>query len=443
MARILVVDDEDGIREFLAEALGDDGHVTVQAADGVEASKILAGQSFDLLITDLRMPRLDGMALLRKVRAEQPEVEVIVMTAYGSVESAVEAMRLGAFDYLQKPISSPGELRLLAARALERRSLLALRDRSARDQPAAVPLTYGDPAMATVVEDLRKVARTHATVLLLGDSGTGKEVAARAVHRWSPRNRGPFVAVNCAAISETLLESELFGHQKGAFTGATGTRRGRLELAAGGTLFLDEIAEMNPELQAKLLRILEQRRFERLGGSRTLEADVRWIAATNRDVDEMLAAGDFREDLYHRLAVFPVFLPTLRERRGDLLPLATTLLERIGRDLGRPGLELDDEAGQLLLEATWPGNVRELANALERAAILAPGTTLGAKYFASRGAAGRARRSPQGVQPLAELEREAIQQALAKVGGHRKQAAELLDIGLRTLYEKLKRYGIS
>ncbi len=445
MARILVVDDEEGIREFVAEALEDDGHVAVRAADGGVAAGLLTQRSFDLVITDLRMPKLDGMQLLRRIRAEQPETEVIVLTAHGTVTTAVEAIKAGAFDYLQKPISSPAELRLLAGRALERRSLLALRERARREAPETAPLTYGDPAMEPVVEALRKVARTRATVLLLGESGTGKEVAARAVHRWSERASGPFVAVNCAAISETLLESELFGHEKGAFTGASRVRRGRLELASGGTFFLDEIAEMKPELQARLLRVLEERRFERVGGSRTLEADVRWIAATNREADEMLDSGRLREDLYHRLAVFPIRLPTLRERRGDILPLAETLLERIGRELCRPRLELDAEARQLLLEAAWPGNVRELKNALERAAILAEGRTLRARHLVGDGTGSRpgGRHRPGAVRSLAEMESQAIEQALSAVGGNRRKAAERLGIGLRTLYEKLKRYGIS
>ncbi len=443
MARVLIVDDEEGIREFLAEALEDDGHAATRAADGLEATRILARESFDLMVTDLKMPGFDGIGLVRKARAEQPEMEVVVLTAYGTVETAVEAMKLGAFDYLQKPLSSPGELRLLASRALERRSLLALRDRADREAPGDVPLTWGDPAMAPVVEALRRVAPTEATVLLLGESGTGKEVAARALHRWSARGGGPFVAVNCAAISESLLESELFGHEKGAFTGAARARRGRLELAAGGTFFLDEIAEMKPELQAKLLRVLEDRRFERVGGTRTLTADVRWLAATNREPEGMLASGRLRQDLYHRLAVFPVRLPPLRQRRGDLLPLAETLLLRVGRELGRPGLELDEGAWRLVAEGSWPGNVRELLNALERAAILAGGTTLSARHFAFPERPPPGAGSGGAARTLAAMERRAIERALAEVGGNRRRAAESLGIGLRTLYDKLKRFGIS
>ncbi|MDI7267673.1 MAG: sigma-54 dependent transcriptional regulator [Myxococcota bacterium] len=440
MARILVADDEEGIRAFVAEALEADGHSVAQAADGREAELRLAERGFDLLISDLKMPRLDGMALLRKVRAEQPEVEIIVLTAYGTVDSAVEAMKLGALDYLQKPIGSPAELRLLVSRALERRSLLALRDRTSRDAEAEEPMTWGDPAMKPVLAALRKVAATPATVLLLGESGTGKEVAARAIHRWSARTAGPFVAVNCAALPENLLESELFGHEKGAFTGAHARRRGRVELAEGGTFFLDEVAELRPDLQTKLLRVLQERCFERVGGAQTIEADVRWIAATNRDLRAMMDQARFREDLYHRLAVFPIVLPPLRERRGDIPPLAAALLRQIGREIGRPGLRLDPDAERRIAGETWQGNVRELRNALERAAILSDGDTIREEHLAIEAhvAGPAAARAPT----LAELEREAIRQALAETAGNRRRAAERLGIGLRTLYEKLKQFDI-
>jgi two-component system, NtrC family, response regulator AtoC len=451
MPRILVADDEEGLRHFVAEALEDEGHVVTQAEDGRAAAERLRRQGFELLITDLRMPGLDGMGLVRLARAEQPEMEIIVLTAHGSVETAVEAMKLGAFDYLQKPIASPAQLRLLASRALERRTLLTLRDGSRRAAEAIPPLGYGDPVMEPVVEALRKVARTNATVLLLGESGTGKEVAARAVHAWSGRAQGPFVAVNCAAIAEGVLESELFGHEKGAFTGALALRRGRIELAEGGTVFLDEVAELRVELQAKLLRAVQERQFERVGGSRTFEADVRWIAATNRDLEAMIAEQRFREDLYHRLAVFPVRLPPLRERRADIAPLARTLLARIGRDLGRPGIRLSAEAESVLAAAEWPGNVRELANTLERAAILADGPELQAGDVTP---ASRARRGTTPATPAQEaagasgstldaIERDAIVRALAEANGNRRKAAARLGIGLRTLYEKISRYGLS
>src|SRR4051812_26138711 len=364
MARILVADDEPGLREFITDSLELDEHTVVPAKDGREAAKLLDERGFDLVLTDLKMPGLDGMALLRKVRAEQPEVEVIVMTAHGTVDNAVEAMKLGAFEYLQKPLSGPDELRLLVARAVERRGLRDRVDGAERHAEAStgtgIPLTYGDPTMKPVVDAIDKVARTNATVLLLGESGTGKEVAARAVHALGTRAAKTFMAINCAALSEQLLESELFGHEKGAFTGATERTRGRLELTDGGTFFLDEVGELKPELQAKLLRVLQERRFERVGGSRTLEVDIRWIAATNRDLRAMIDAGTFREDLYHRLAVFPIKLPPLRDRKVDLLPLARALLEGIARDLKRSVPRLTAVAEKRLEAASWRGNVREL-----------------------------------------------------------------------------------
>ena len=446
MARILVADDEAGLREFIVDSLELDEHTVVAAKDGREAAKILDERGFDLVLTDLKMPGLDGMGLLRKVRAEQPEVEVIVMTAHGTVDNAVEAMKLGAFEYLQKPISGPDELRLLVARALERRGLKDRVDGAERStdlgSSSGPPLTYGDPAMDPAVEAIEKVARTNATVLLLGESGTGKEVAARAIHFQSPRATKPFMAINCAALSEQLLESELFGHEKGAFTGATERKRGRLELSDGGTFFLDEVGELKPELQAKLLRVLQERRFERVGGSRTLEVDVRWIAATNRDLRSMIDQGAFREDLYHRLAVFPIKLPPLRDRPADLLPLAKYLLERIARDLKRPMPKLTASAEKRLLGAAWRGNVRELANTLERAAILADGDAIDAAHIWIEDTGETKTTKSDVVKPLAELEKDAILQALEVVGGNRRRAAELLGIGERTLYDKLKRYGV-
>ena len=436
--RVLVADDEEGIRSFIAEVLEDEGYHVTLARDGQEAADLLDRRAFHLLLADLKMPRMDGMTLLRKARADQPDMEVVMLTAHGTVQNAVEAMKLGAFDFLQKPLGSPDELRLTVSRALERRKLLTERQRHAPDE---VTLLAVDPAMRAALAQLEKVAPTDATVLLVGESGTGKEVAAKTIHRRSARRDGPFVAVNCAALSDSLLESELFGHEKGAFTGASAQHRGRFELADGGTLFLDEVAELRPPLQAKLLRVLQERRFERVGGTRTLEVDLRLVAATNLDLGAELRAGRFREDLYHRLAVFPVRLPALRERPGDILPLAEHLLERIGARLGKAGLSLDEAARRALLAHTWPGNVRELSNALERAAILSESRVLGAGDLVLA--------APMAPSPavaaagnLRDVEREAIRQALLATAGHRKKAADRLGIGLRTLYEKLKEYKL-
>ncbi len=439
MAKILVADDEAGVRDFLASALEVDGHTVAQAADGQEAIEALGRHSFHLLITDLRMPRLDGIELVRRARRERPETEVIVLTAYGTIETAIEAMKLGAFDYLQKPVSSPAELRLIVQRALERRDLLALRERTVRDATDDFPLSYGDPAMAPVEEALRKVARTNASVLLMGESGTGKELAARLLHRLSDRADGAIVAVNAAALPENLLESELFGYEKGAFSGAVQRRRGRIELADGGTFFLDEVAELKPELQVKLLRVIQERRFERLGSNQTIEADVRWVAATNRNLRALMEQQRFREDLYHRLAVFPIQLPPLRERRQDILPMAEAIVRRMAPQLGAAAPAIEDAAKAALVAHPWPGNARELANSLERALILSEGGPIRRAHLSFDVATS----SPApAFKRLSDLEREAILEALDAVGGNRRLAAERLDIGLRTLYDKLKRYGV-
>lgn len=444
MARILVVDDEEGLREFLSDTLEAAGHTVERAADGEIAYRILSSRAFHVLVTDLKMPGIDGMELVRRTRREQPEMEVVVLTAHGSVAGAVEAMKLGAFDYLEKPIPSPAALRLVVDRALERRGLHAIEEQVA-ETTAPPRLGYGSRIMVEVESALRKVAPTDATVLLLGESGTGKEVAARFVHGHSKRAKGPFVAVNCATLSEQLLESELFGHEKGAFSGAIAKKRGKLELAEGGTFFLDEIGEMRLELQTKLLRVLQERRFERVGGTCSIDVDARFIAATNRDLMSEIQAGRFREDLYHRLAVFPVRMPMLRERPEDVSHLADVLLGRIARDLGRPGLTLDEGARAAIVAADFPGNVRELRNALERAAILAESTKLTVEDI-HRVLQVRSPEKPAPVltdaPTMEEAEQAAIRRALAQSGGNRKKAAEHLGIGLRTLYEKLKKYGI-
>lgn len=443
MGQILVAEDETGVRQFLAEALESAGHDVVAVGDGALALAELRKGSFDVLLTDLKMPHCDGMTLVRTSRQEQPDVEVIVLTAFGEVATAVEALKLGAFDYREKPLASPADLRALVARALERRGTLAhVHAASVSHLKADQRLTWGAPAMIPVQHAIERVARTAATVLLEGESGTGKEVVARVIHERGARAAQPFVALNCAVLSENLIESELFGHEKGAFTGAHTQRRGRIELADGGTFFLDEVAELKPSLQAKLLRVLEERCFERVGGSKQIQVDVRWMAATHRPLEEMVRAGTFREDLYHRLAVFPMRLPALRERRDDIVPLAVSLLERLTEGK-RPPPKLSDEAKVRLTSSRWTGNVRQLRNALERAMILHDGSILGADLFAleSEGAAPETSRDVLAPPASLEvLERRAIEGALAAVGGNRRAAAARLGIGLRTLYEKLKRY---
>jgi DNA-binding NtrC family response regulator len=389
------------------------------------------------------MPGTDGMAVVRTVRTEQPDVEVIVLTAFGDVATAVEAMKLGAYDYLQKPVSSPTAIRELVAGAIERRVKLAAPVRA--ELATSIKLTFGASAMIPVVDALARVAKTGATVLLVGESGTGKEVAARLLHETSPRVNKPFIAINCAVLTEELLESELFGHEKGSFTGAHAQRRGRIELADGGTFFLDEVGELKPTLQAKLLRVLEERRFERLGGSTPITVDVRWVAATNRDLRAMAHEGTFREDLYHRLAVFPIRLPPLRERREDILPLAESLVAQLSAQAGRAAVpRLDDAAKERLQHEDWPGNVRELRNVLERAMILADGAHIKSEHLWIEGSSAPADVSAEAGNEgsLADLERQTIQRTLAAVGGNRRLAATKLGIGLRTLYEKLRRYDL-
>lgn len=434
--RVLVVDDREGIRTFIADVLASAGYETTTASDGREALDLMGAGGFDLIITDLKMPRMDGMELLSRVAERDPGVPVIVLTAHGTIDNAVEAMKLGAFDYLTKPLEGPAQLRSLVRRAIEHRPSAA-----AVGDPGGSEMVARDPATLRIVDLISRVAPTDATVLLQGESGTGKEVAAREIHRLSKRGGAPFVAVNCAAMAPQLVESEMFGHERGAFTGATEQRKGRFEAADGGTLFLDEVGELSGELQAKLLRVLQERRFERVGGADSIEVDVRVLAATNRDLERMISEGTFREDLFHRLSVFPMTLPPLRDRPGDLEPLAGRLLAAIGRGMGRDALYLEEGAIARLAEHSWPGNVRELRNVLERAVIMADGDGIGAGDLTLGPAVSRGGGEDDQLN-LKQMEREAIRKALEKTDGHRKKAAEMLGIGLRTLYNKLKEYGL-
>jgi len=451
MRKILVAEDERNLREGIAEAFRDAGHEVVEAEDGEQALEEVRAQLFDLVITDYKMPGIDGLELLRRIRMINDQVAVIMITAYGTVEGAVEAMRLGAYDYIQKPFQLE-ELELKAERALEHRRLitrLMLADR--RELVHRFDNIVGEsPAMRRIFDVIAKVAPSNATVLILGETGTGKELIAEAIHRNSNRKDGPFVKVNCAALPENLLESELFGHERGAFTGADRQRIGRFELANEGTLFLDEIGTMSLATQAKVLRVLQEREFERLGGTRTIRSDVRLIAATNRDLEEAIEAGEFREDLYYRLNVVTIRMPPLRERKEDIIPLATTFLERFARDMKKPMRGFSPAALRLLTRYNWPGNIRELENTIERAVLMADGEIIEPKDIAIGGARpeeqGRLgsilRLPPEGIA-LEEIEKMAILEALRMNDWVQKDAAKFLGISSRVMNYKIQKYRIT
>lgn len=439
---ILVVDDEASQRQFISGSLAKEYEV-LTAANGLEASQLLSHRSFSLVITDERMPDMGGIELIRWMREKSPETLVIVLTAYGSVETAVEAIKLGAEEYLTKPLKSPEELRVVVGKVLRSR---AMRDRSQLHQEeteAALPLDVvaESESMKRIFRLADQVAQQPTTVLLTGESGTGKEVVARFTHRRSPRRDHAFIAVNCAAITETLLESELFGHEKGSFTGASQSRRGRFELADGGTLFLDEIAEMGSGLQAKLLRVLQEHQFERIGSDRTMTVDVRVIAATNKNLAQCMIDKSFREDLYYRLNVFPIHIPPLRERRDDILPLAESFAKKISSRMGKTFTSISPEAGELLRDYDWPGNARELANAIERALIISQTDSIEIDDLPMKHDPGMARLVRPGL--LAQIERATILESLTRNKGDRRAASDELGISLRTLQYRLKEYGIA
>jgi len=375
MADILLVEDKESLRQMLRLTLENAGFSVDEATDGADARRKLGVGRYPVVITDLKMPRADGLEVLRSARAADPDASVILLTAYGTVDEAVQAMKEGAYEFLQKPVDSR-HLLLMVEHALEESRLRAenvlLRDEYARRY--GFPKIVGDAqSMQRVGQEIQKVASTPTSVLLLGESGTGKELFARAIHHLSARRSAPFIAINCAAIPESLIENELFGHEKGAYTGADQRRAGKFELASRGTIFLDEISEIAPGVQSKLLRVLEEHKINRLGGSADIDVDVRVIAATNRDLKAAVAAKEFREDLYFRLAVFPVNIPALRDRRSDIKQLAEFFSAKFGRELRRSPLKVTDGAVRLLEEYDWPGNVRELENCIERACILARG----------------------------------------------------------------------
>ncbi|HEY6873910.1 MAG TPA: sigma-54 dependent transcriptional regulator [Geobacteraceae bacterium] len=442
--RILLVEDDETFRSFLQTILEEDGHEIRTAGDGVRGLQLLRRESFDLVVSDLKMPGKSGLDLFRETRQDPSPPRFIFLTAFGRVEEAVAAMKEGAVDFLTKPLESPDILLALVRRTLEgqerARAYLSLKESEAAGLPPE-ELIFAGEAMREVRQLVRNVATTTASVLIYGESGTGKELVARTIHLLSPRSRAGFIPLNCAAIPENLLESELFGHEKGAFTGAIQARQGKFELARGGTIFLDEIGEMPLPLQAKLLRVLQERVFERVGGGKEIRADVRVIAATNRNLQEEVAARRFREDLYYRLNVFPLRLPPLRERLDALPLLADYFLHRFSRQIGNKLKGIDTEAMAAMKSYAWPGNVRELQNVMERAVILAADCVrignLPAELLEKGGAGNR-----QGRDILRGTEREIIVQALRKHGGNRRLAAEELGISRRTLQYKLKEFGL-
>jgi DNA-binding NtrC family response regulator len=383
MADVLVVEDKDSLRVVLRRTLESRGLSVEEAADAYEARRRLQAARFLVVLTDLRLPAGSGFDVLAAAQDADPGTPVLVMTAFGTVEEAVRAMKQGAADFLTKPVDTE-HLLLLLERAIERRRVLTeyVLLKEEHQRRFGLPRVIGeDSALKDAMLAIQRAAGSDATVLILGESGTGKELMARSLHQLSRRAKGPFVAINCAAIPEQLLENELFGHERGAFTGATSRKVGRAEMAHQGTLFLDEIGDLPLSLQAKILRLVQERQFERVGGLQTISVDVRVVAATNRDLRQAMQQREFREDLYFRLSVFPVTIPPLRERRGDILPLAEAFLERYAREMGRRGLSLSEPARQALLGHAWPGNVRELQNSLERAVILADGPEIGPQHL--------------------------------------------------------------
>jgi two-component system, NtrC family, response regulator len=445
--RILVVDDEQNARSALRAILSEEGYEIAEAADGEEALAALADFAPDLVLCDVRMPKMDGLTLLRRAKEQGAPAVFVMMTAFAQVETAVEAMRAGAENYLLKPLEV-GSVLVFIEKALEKRMLSReaqqLRER-VRDRYRLAGMVGDAPELQAVYDVIRQAAGTKATVLVLGESGTGKELIAQALHEQSPRKDKPFIKVACAALSETLLESELFGHERGSFTGATGRKEGRFELADGGTLFLDEIGEISPTTQVKLLRALQQREFERVGGTQTLKVDVRVVAATNRELAAEVKAGRFREDLYYRLNVVSVTLPPLRRRKGDIPALVSHFIEKHAKAYGKELKGLAPGTMNALLSHDWPGNVRELENAVERAIVLAKGTELTADDLPP---------SLRGPRPTAhdvgslipgatmeQIEREAILRTLELVGGSTTRAAEMLGISVRTVQYRLKEFG--
>ena len=449
-ARILVVDDEQETREVFAELLQHWGYEVDQTSDGHEALKLAAERHPDVIVSDLVMPKLDGLQLVRAIREDQPDTPVVIMTGRGTIDAAVEAIREGVFDFVEKPLE-PARLRVILQRALEKKQtqheVQVLRRRLAQMGDESSGLIGASPPMRRVLELVQKVAPSKASVVITGQSGTGKEMVARAIHKLSDRRDKPFIGINCSAIPASLMESELFGHERGAFTGADQRRLGCWELAEGGTLFLDEIGEIPLELQSKFLRVLEEQKLRRLGGKSEISVDVRVISATNRDLKEEIKAQRFREDLYFRLNVFNLELPPLKERREDIPVLTQHFLDKFSREGGKRIHSLSPAALQLLADYAWPGNIRELRNTLERAVILCSNGAIDVADLPpdlARGGGGPSDsaflRLPLGL-PLREVEKEYVMANLAKLLGNKARTAQVLGISEKTLYNKLHRWA--
>ena len=444
--RILVVDDEINARDGMRKALERPEWVVETAADGKEAYEKLQQRSFDVMLTDIRMPRMGGMELLRRAREQWSDMDVIVITAYGEVSNAVEAMKVGAYDYLQKPIDLD-ELELKVERLLDRRRLSMENEQlweDSRGQSGLSHIIGESPVMQKLFDDIRQVAPSRATVLITGETGSGKELVARAVHDLSPRRERPFWPMHCAAFSETLLESELFGHERGSFTGAVKQKKGRFELADRGTVFLDEISEVSPKTQVKLLRVLQERTFERVGGTDPITVDIRIIAATNADLEERVKEGKFREDLLYRLRVVELQVPPLRERLEDIPLLVHAFLRRYASENEIPVPNIDPAVIRAFQTHDWPGNVRELQGYIERMVVMCRGDRLTTDNLPPE-LGGKTDRPPvsgiAGDAPLADIERQVILETLRRNEGNRTKTAEVLGIGRRTLIRKLQEYG--
>jgi len=454
--KILLVEDKDSLRQMLSTAIRKAGFQVEEAADGNIAADKIRKQPYNLVISDLRLPTLSGVEILKIQKEIDPNIPVLLMTAYGSIEEAVEAMKLGAFDFLPKPVDI-SHLLLLINRAFEQRRLLVenilLKEEFQRAY--GIPKIIGESAsIQAVSQSIQRVAPTDATVLLTGESGTGKEVFSRAIHQLSPRRDKPFVTVNCAAIPSTLIENELFGHEKGSYTGAFARKIGKFELADQGTIFLDEIGELHISVQAKVLRVIEEQSFERIGGVETIRVNTRLVAATNRDLKEQVARKEFREDLFFRLSVIPIHIPPLRDRISDVRLLAQFFVDKFSKELHRQGLQLSPEAARALEEYSWPGNVRELQNTIERATILCDGT------FINRGDLNFAFEKRKETEEFAHMidlsgslsdvsnrasqaaEKLKIKQALELSNWNKTQAAEILDVSYKTLLNKVKEYEL-